>query len=276
MQKTTRILCKFVLKTCTENNEVALHKKLDKYILQRYPSHTTVNPENNLLPNCYLPSSFHHLQPVHVTERPSESCVNSSWKHASKQVSRPLLQLLKQVTKMTPQPNTGWLKQPSTAKLQSKTKTFQMPHPSLFHSQHTRQATCKNWVLFNPPKWHHRIYRARRPLLIQSSVLPIHVILGYLANPPLDIESLELVESSQHTSTSNTPEDVSSSTFHQRHESLRLDDLDSTVHGSLVLDGLTRGHHHTPTDGVNGVGDQPRSDGDNWKTVKTLEIFPMT
>ena len=148
--------------------------------------------------------------------------------------------------------------------------------PSLFHSQHTRQATCKNWVLFNPPKWHHRIYRARRPLLIQSSVLPIHVILGYLANPPLDIESLELVKSSQHTSTSNTPEDVSSSTFHQRHESLRLDDLDSTVHGSLVLDGLTRGHHHTPTDGVNGVGDQPRSDGDNWKTVKTLEIFPMT
>lgn len=34
------------------------------------------------------------------------------------------------------------------------------------------------------------------------------------------------------------------------------------VNGALVLDGLAGGHHHAPTDSVNGVGGQTGSNGD--------------
>merc|ERR1711936_201737 len=37
-------------------------------------------------------------------------------------------------------------------------------------------------------------------------------------------------------------------------KTLILDDLDETIHGSLVLDSTSGGHHHAPPDGVNGVG----------------------
>ena len=41
------------------------------------------------------------------------------------------------------------------------------------------------------------------------------------------------------------------------------DDLDEAVPRSLVLHGLSGSHHHSPTDGVNGVGDEAGSDSDN-------------
>ena len=34
------------------------------------------------------------------------------------------------------------------------------------------------------------------------------------------------------------------------------------MEGAAVLDGLTRGHHHTTTDGVNGVGSETGTNGD--------------
>merc|ERR1711976_1104573 len=80
---------------------------------------------------------------------------------------------------------------------------------------------------------------------------------------PVNVHLLELVKSSQHTSSSNTSQDVGTSSLHQGHESLVLEDLDTAVNGALVLDTTSGGHHHTSSDGVNGVGHKSSSDGDS-------------
>ena len=77
-----------------------------------------------------------------------------------------------------------------------------------------------------------------------------------------DVDLLELVESSQDTSASNTTEDVGSGSLHQRHEALVLQDLREAVDGALVLDSTPGGHHHPPPDGVDGVGHQASRYGD--------------
>merc|ERR1712113_216178 len=79
---------------------------------------------------------------------------------------------------------------------------------------------------------------------------------------PLDVHGLELVESSQDTGASHSSQDVGSGSLHHGHEALVLQDLDSAVDGSLVLDTTSGGHHHTSPDGVNGVGHQAGGDGD--------------
>ena len=48
--------------------------------------------------------------------------------------------------------------------------------------------------------------------------------------------------------------------LHEGHETLVLDDLVSTVYGALIPDSLNRGHHHTTTDGVDGVAQQTSAD----------------
>merc|ERR1719309_1761336 len=78
---------------------------------------------------------------------------------------------------------------------------------------------------------------------------------------PLDVQFLELVKSSQHTSTGNTSENVGTGSFHHGHEPFSLHNLDSTVNGALVLNSTTRGHHHASSDGVNGIGHKPSSNG---------------
>merc|ERR1719354_642281 len=40
-------------------------------------------------------------------------------------------------------------------------------------------------------------------------------------------------------------------------------DLHSAINGALVLDAATGGHHHSPPDGVNGVGHESSGDGDS-------------
>merc|ERR1712020_509570 len=79
----------------------------------------------------------------------------------------------------------------------------------------------------------------------------------------VDVDLLELVETSQDTGTSHTTEDVGSGSLHQRHEALVLQDLREAVDGALVLDSAPGGHHHPPPDGVDGIGHQPGSDGDS-------------
>jgi len=48
---------------------------------------------------------------------------------------------------------------------------------------------------------------------------------------PFNVHRLELVESSEHTGTSNTSEDVGSSTLHQGHETFILANLHEAVNG---------------------------------------------
>jgi len=77
---------------------------------------------------------------------------------------------------------------------------------------------------------------------------------------PCNIHRLELVKSSEHTGTSNTSEDVGTSTLHQGHETFILANSGEAVNGALVLDTTSGGHHHAPPDSVNGVGHESRSD----------------
>merc|ERR1719154_334045 len=80
---------------------------------------------------------------------------------------------------------------------------------------------------------------------------------------PVNVHLLELVKSSQDTGSGDSSQDVSSGSLHQRHESLVLEDLRSAVYRALVLDSAPRGHHHSPSDGVNRIGHEPGSDGDS-------------
>merc|ERR1719385_81702 len=77
---------------------------------------------------------------------------------------------------------------------------------------------------------------------------------------PGNVHGLEFVESSEHTGSCDTSEDVSTSTLHHGHEAFILHDLHGTVNGALVLSTTTRGHHHKSSDGVNGVGHEASSD----------------
>merc|ERR1719508_704130 len=78
---------------------------------------------------------------------------------------------------------------------------------------------------------------------------------------PCNVHGLELVKSSEHTSTGNTSKNVCTSTLHHGHETFILHDLHSAIHGALVLDTTAAGgHHHAPPDGVNGVGHESSSD----------------
>merc|ERR1719432_691718 len=59
----------------------------------------------------------------------------------------------------------------------------------------------------------------------------------------------------------NTSQDVGTSSLHHGHEAFVSQDLSAAVNGALVLDaGSTRGHHHAPPDGINGVGHETSSD----------------
>ena len=75
-------------------------------------------------------------------------------------------------------------------------------------------------------------------------------------------DNLELVVDGEHTSTGNTTEDVGTSTLEQGLDALLGDDLAGGIQGAVVLDGLTRGHHHTTTDGVKRVRGDTRTGGD--------------
>jgi hypothetical protein len=75
-------------------------------------------------------------------------------------------------------------------------------------------------------------------------------------------EELGLVVDGQDTGTGNTTEDVGTSTLEERLDTLGGDDLAGSVHGTLVLDGLTGGHHHTTADGVERVGSDTGTGGD--------------
>merc|ERR1711989_66438 len=83
-----------------------------------------------------------------------------------------------------------------------------------------------------------------------------------LTKTPGDVEMTSGIETGQDTSTGDTSEDVGAGALHHGHEALVLHDLNGAIDGALVLDGRSGGHHHTTTDGVNGVGHQAGGDGD--------------
>ena len=58
---------------------------------------------------------------------------------------------------------------------------------------------------------------------------------------------LELVVEREHTSTSDTTEDVGTGTLEQRPRTLLGDDLGASIEHGLVVDSTARGHHHATT-----------------------------
>lgn len=114
--------------------------------------------------------------------------------------------------------------------------------------------------------------RAPRPLT-RDYLLPPHE-LGFggivqgrrLTRSTLELlaehEELGLVVDGEHTGTGNTTENVGTSTLEKGLDALSGDDLAGSIEGVLVLDGLTRGHHHTTTDGVERVGSDTSTSGD--------------
>lgn len=84
----------------------------------------------------------------------------------------------------------------------------------------------------------------------------------YLFEGLAEEEDLELVVDGQDTSTGDTTENVGTSTVEQGLDTVLGNDLLGSVEGVLVLDGLTRGHHHATTDGVKRVGSNTGTGGD--------------
>ena len=66
-------------------------------------------------------------------------------------------------------------------------------------------------------------------------------------------QDLHLIVDGQDTSTCDTTENIGTSTLEERLDTLLGNDLATGIHGGLVLDGLTRSHHHTTTDSVQWV-----------------------
>jgi hypothetical protein len=75
-------------------------------------------------------------------------------------------------------------------------------------------------------------------------------------------DELGLVVDGQDTGTGNTTEDVGTSTLEERLDTLSGDNLAGSIHGTVVLDGLTRGHHHTTADSVKRVRGDTGTSGD--------------
>ena len=76
-------------------------------------------------------------------------------------------------------------------------------------------------------------------------------------------QDLHLIVDGQDTCTGDTTENVGTCTLEQRLDTFLGNDLATSIHGRLVLDGLTGSHHHTTTDGVQWVRSDTGTSGDS-------------
>jgi len=83
------------------------------------------------------------------------------------------------------------------------------------------------------------------------------------ADAPSDVKLLERVKTGEDAGTGDASQDVGASALHHRHEAFVLHDLNGAVDGALVFDGRSGRHHHTTTNGVDGVGHESRRDRDS-------------
>jgi hypothetical protein len=105
---------------------------------------------------------------------------------------------------------------------------------------------------------HHYIFPTTGP--------PSIWVLRYLTRAALEglaeEDDLELIIDGQNTSTGDTTENVGTSTLKERLHALLGDDLAGSIQSTVVLDGLTGGHHHTTTDSVKRVRSDTGTGGD--------------
>lgn len=88
---------------------------------------------------------------------------------------------------------------------------------------------------------------------------------------------LDLVVHHEHDGATGTTEDVGESALEEGGTSFRLEDGGPAVSGVLVLDlglGTARLHHHTPTDCVEGIGDDTGDGGHGlWEKERNGNTF---
>merc|ERR1712019_88465 len=79
---------------------------------------------------------------------------------------------------------------------------------------------------------------------------------------PFNVHILNLIKTRNDQRTTNTSQDVGTSTLEERTDTFVLNDLHTTVHGRFVVDTGTGSHHHSSSDGINRVRGQTGRDGD--------------
>merc|ERR1711899_11057 len=90
----------------------------------------------------------------------------------------------------------------------------------------------------------------------------VYFVIVDLTGSPFDVSGGDDVETSKYTSTGDTSENVSTSTFHHGHETFVLQNLSTAIDGTVVFNTTTTGHHHSSSDGIDWVGSQTRNNGD--------------
>merc|ERR1712110_398398 len=93
--------------------------------------------------------------------------------------------------------------------------------------------------------------------------LSLHVVCLVLLSSDShgDVLLLDDVEAGQHSGPSDTSQNVGAGALEKRQHSLVLNHLHGTVNRAVVFDSLSTGHHHPPSDSVNGVGSQTSRHG---------------
>jgi hypothetical protein len=106
-----------------------------------------------------------------------------------------------------------------------------------------------------PPPAHH-YHHLSLPILSTTHRF------GYLFEGLAEEDQLHLIVDGQDTGTGNTTENVGTCTLEERPDTLLGDDLATGIEGTLVLDGLTGGHHHATTDSIQRVRSDTSTSGD--------------
>jgi hypothetical protein len=115
---------------------------------------------------------------------------------------------------------------------------FHLPH-HLPHTIHTPFRTITS------SHQHNNLYYRNHPLLESLS----------------EHQDLHLIVDGQDTGTGDTTENVGSSTLEEGLGTLLGNDLTESIEGRLVLDSLTRSHHHTTTDSIQWVRSNTSTSG---------------
>merc|ERR1711899_611937 len=90
----------------------------------------------------------------------------------------------------------------------------------------------------------------------------VYFVIVDLTGSPFDVSGGDDVETSKYTSTGDTSENVSTSTFHHGHKTFVLQNLGTAIDGTLVFDTTTTGHHHSSSNGIDWVGSKTRNNSD--------------
>jgi hypothetical protein len=94
--------------------------------------------------------------------------------------------------------------------------------------------------------------------------LNLDFFLAHTGVLPFEVEVLAVIEGDEDESTSETTEDIGTSTLVERLHTFVLHNLVETINGRSVLTGVSRtgDHHHTTTNSIKRIREETSSDSD--------------